>query len=163
MLSENYIKIESIYQHISSFLANGEIIGLITKDDKEKLHLNNKNSFIKDPGATIEDQSKNAIYKRLVTRVRDNLHIILSISSNTSHFAQKYRKFPAIFNNCNIVWFLPWSEDTLANVAHKVFSSFNIDCPPATIDKLAGHAASVHIGVQHECGRYRTLFKKGCI
>jgi len=160
LISESEIKSDSIYEHLNSFLATGEITGLIGKDDKEKLFINNKDILITEGGAKGENQSKRDVYKCLTTRVRDTLHIMLSISPNGIQFAQKYRMFPAIFSNCNIIWFLPWSEESLTNVAHNMFSDFKIDCPPATIDKLSAHAAAVHVGIREECIKYYEKLKR---
>ena len=159
ILAENDIKTEVIYEHINSFLATGEITGLITKDEKEKLLLNNKEIFTKE-FAGAEDQSKRAIYKYLITRVRDNIHIVLSMSSNLVRFSERYRKFPSIFSKCNIIWFLPWSEDALASVAHGMISTFGLNCPSSIIDRLSSHAASVHLGVQEESVKYHKKMKR---
>eukprot|EP01022_Parablepharisma_sp_SALTPOND_P000876 TRINITY_DN105183_c0_g1_i1.p1 TRINITY_DN105183_c0_g1~~TRINITY_DN105183_c0_g1_i1.p1 ORF type:complete len:4616 (+),score=767.18 TRINITY_DN105183_c0_g1_i1:15469-29316(+) len=160
LLPEGDIKTDILYEHVNSFLATGEITGMITKDDKDKLFLNNKDILVKEVAAGSGDQSKRAVYRHAVKNVRDRLHIILSMSPSARHFAQKHRNFPAIFSHCNLIWFLPWSEESLANVAHSMFTGFKIDCPPAVVNNLSAHAAALHVGMQEECKKYYERMKR---
>ncbi len=160
MMSESEIKTDILYEHLNSFLATGEITNLISKDDKEKLLMNNKDVLVKEAAGGNENSSRRAVFKYLITRVRDSMHLVLNVSPNGAQLAEKYRMFPAIFSCCNLVWFLPWSEESLINVASSMFTSFKLDCTPSVTEKLANHAAAVHTGVSEECDKYYDRLKR---
>lgn len=55
--------------------------------------------------------------------VRDQLHIVLSMSPIGDYFRNRVRKFPSIVNCCTIDWFQPWPKDALVAVATKFLST----------------------------------------
>lgn len=61
----------------------------------------------------------------LIDRVRDNLHIVLAFSPVGVKFRERARKFPALFNECTIDWFLPWPEEALVSVSETFVRGFN--------------------------------------
>jgi dynein heavy chain len=70
------------------------------------------------------DPTQNELYNYFVERVRDNLHIVLCFSPVGQKFRDRARKFPAIFNECSIDWFLPWPEEALVSVAETFIKNF---------------------------------------
>jgi dynein heavy chain len=59
-----------------------------------------------------------------ISRVKDCLHMILAFSPVGTKFRERAQKFPSLFSQCNIDWFLPWPEDALVSVAHKFLHTF---------------------------------------
>merc|ERR1712224_522215 len=51
--------------------------------------------------------------------VRDNLHIVLTMSPVGSALRVRMRMFPALVNCCTIDWFLPWPDEALLGVARR--------------------------------------------
>lgn len=160
IISEGDIKQDSIYEHLNSFLATGEITDLKRSPiEKDRLVGNIKELYLKE-APTKEDISSRAIYQWLVGRIRDALHIVLAVSPASYKFTEKHRLFPAIFSTCQYVWFLPWSEDALVNVARGLITSYNVDCPPEVTEKLAKHLGHTHISIQEVCENYLQRLKR---
>jgi len=59
-----------------------------------------------------------------VDRVRDYLHIVLCFSPVGQKFRDRAIKFPALFNECTIDWFMPWPEEALISVASSFINDF---------------------------------------
>merc|ERR1711976_294626 len=70
---------------------------------------------------------KNDIWKLFIERVRNNLHIILSMSPIGNSLKIWCRKFPAIVNCCTIDWYDSWSGDALQSVANRLLAYKKFD------------------------------------
>ncbi len=57
------------------------------------------------------------VYDYFLNRLKDNLHVVLCFSPVGNKFRERARKFPALFNECSIDWFLSWPEEALCSVA----------------------------------------------
>ena len=51
------------------------------------------------------DGSPVALFNYFISRVRDQLHIVLAMSPIGDAFRQRLRKFPSLVNCCTIDWF----------------------------------------------------------
>lgn len=51
---------------------------------------------------------RDAVYSHLISRVRDNLHIVLCMSPVGEAFRTRCRMFPSLVNCCTIDWFSEW-------------------------------------------------------
>ena len=60
--------------------------------------------------------TKDACYAAFISRVRDNLHIVLTMSPVGEAFRARCRQFPSLINCCTIDWFTEWPEDALVGV-----------------------------------------------
>lgn len=49
---------------------------------------------------------------------------MLCFSPVGQKFRDRARKFPALFNECTIDWFLPWPEEALVSVAETFIKNF---------------------------------------
>lgn len=88
-------------------------------------------------------------------RIRDNLHIILCFSPVGQKFRDRSRKFPALFNECTIDWFLPWPEAALVSVAETFIKNFKeLDTTNDIKEELMKHMGNVHIMVNQVCDLY---------
>ena len=77
--------------------------------------------------------------------MRDNLHIVLCFSPVGQKFRERARKFPALFNECCIDWFLPWPEEALISVAETFIKNFKeLYTKPETKIELYKHVGYVH-------------------
>lgn len=97
-------------------LSTGEIPGLIPKDEKEIWLSDVWTEFVKKFKDN-KEPTNTEIYDYFLNRLRDNLHIVLCFSPVGNKFRERARKFPALFNECTIDWFLPWPEEALKSVA----------------------------------------------
>jgi len=53
-------------------------------------------------------ETKDDLYNYFLEKVRDNLHIVLSLSPAGDALRIRCRNFPGLVSNTNIDWFFPW-------------------------------------------------------
>ena len=156
IMTDAEIKSENFLEYINSFLATGEIAGLIPKEEKDIFALESKNLYMKEYKKKGEDPPVRELWLYAINRVRDCLHVVLSFSPVGTKFAERARKFPALFSACTIDWFLPWPEEALVSVSRSFLSSFHVDVGdnPKIKDELERHMGKVHDMVTDVCHIY---------
>jgi len=141
-------------------LSTGEIPGLIPKDEREiwlgdcRTEFVKKNKDNKEPSAL-------EIYDFFLNRLRDSLHVVLCFSPVGNKFRERARKFPALFNECSIDWFMPWPVEALFTVADQSLNKFEkLDTKPETRLELPKWMASVHNQVNDMCDVYYAKMRR---
>jgi len=153
-LTDAEIKFETFLEAVNSMLATGEIPGLFIKEDRDIIPLQQKNVYMKEAGTKGEDPSALTLWIYFINRVKDNLHTVLCFSPVGTKFRERSQKFPSLFSQCNIDWFLPWPEEALISVSDKFLKSFKLDNTQAVKDQLIIHMGKVHKMVDEVCGIY---------
>ena len=159
ILTDAEVKNENFLEYINMVLSTGEIPGLIPKDEKEvwlgdvrteyvKKHKNNK------------EPTPLEIYDYFLSRLRDNLHVVLCFSPVGNKFRERARKFPALFNECSIDWFLPWPQVALRSVADQFISDLKIEAKKEVREQLPKWMAKVHIKINETCKDYYTKMRR---
>jgi dynein heavy chain, axonemal len=69
------------------------------------------------------------VYSFFVDRVRDNLHVVLTMSPVGASLRVRMRMFPSLVNCCTIDWFLPWPDDALISVSKKFLTVLDESAP----------------------------------
>jgi dynein heavy chain len=124
-MTDAEVKKEEFLEYINMVLSTGEIPGLLAKDEKEVWLMDIRNDYVKEKSLGNADPPASDLMNYFVDRVRDNLHIVLCFSPVGQKFRDRARKFPALFNECTIDWFLPWPEEALVSVAEKFINKFS--------------------------------------
>lgn len=127
ILTDAEIKFETFLEAVNSMLATGEIPGLFIKEDRDIIPLQQKNVYMKEAGTKGEDPSALTLWIYFINRVKDNLHTVLCFSPVGTKFRERSQKFPSLFSQCNIDWFLPWPEEALISVSDKFLKTFKLD------------------------------------
>lgn len=92
ILTDAEIKQEAFLECFNSFLATGEIAGLIPKEDKEVLAIECKGVYVKEGyGKKTEEPSTLTLWSYFINRVRDCLHVVLSFSPVGPKFRERAR------------------------------------------------------------------------
>jgi len=146
-LTDAEIKDESFLELFNSFLATGEVSGMLNKESKDSLALRSKPVMQKELNMKkTEDPSTQDLWNFCLNRVRDCLHIVLSFSPVGPKFRERARKFPALFSTPTIDWFMPWPEEALVSVAQNFIGKFEIDTNgnKQTVKQLEIHMGKVH-------------------
>lgn len=73
---------------------------MFAQDDKDRIAADIREWVIKQGGSP----SKEACYSAFINRVRDNLHIVLTMSPVGDAFRARCRQFPSLINCCTIDW-----------------------------------------------------------
>lgn len=127
ILTDAEIKFETFLEAINSMLATGEIPGLFIKEDRDIIPLQQKNVYMKEAGTKGEDPSPTLLWNYFISRVKDCLHTVLCFSPVGTKFRERSQKFPSLFSQCNIDWFLAWPEEALISVSEKFLKEFKLD------------------------------------
>jgi len=154
IMTDAEIKAESFLEAINSMLATGEIPGLIPKDEKDVFCLECKNVYMKEAGTKGQEPNLLELWIFFINRVKDCLHMILAFSPVGTKFRTRSQKFPSLFSQCSIDWFLPWPEDALVAVSHKFLDSFKMDAKKDVKAMLERHMGKCHDLVTEVCEIY---------
>jgi dynein heavy chain len=93
-------------------------------------------------------ESKDGAYQYFVSRVRDNLRIVLCFSPVGDNFRKRCLQFPSIINCCTIDWFNIWPNDALFSVADRYLNSNNaISNEEGMVQKLSNIFLKAHSNV----------------
>lgn len=122
LFSDTQIKNETFVEDISNMLNSGEVPNIFPSDERasicEAVRPHARQIFGKMAG----DMSTQELYAYFITRIKQNLHIVLAFSPIGDAFRERLRKFPALINCCTINWFTAWPSDALVAVARKFLS-----------------------------------------
>ena len=104
LFTDNQIISENFLEDINNILNSGEIPNLWELEEWEEIIRNTRkfNNDLKRP------DTRENIYRTFVERVRERLHVVLSMSPIGDALRIRCRKFPALVNCCTINWFFPW-------------------------------------------------------
>lgn len=80
--------------------------------------------------------------------------MILAFSPVGTKFRERSQKFPSLFSQCSIDWFLPWPEDALVSVSHKFLDGFKMDAKKTVREELEKHMGKCHDLVTEVCEIY---------
>lgn len=105
LFTDSQIKEESFLEDMSNLLNTGEVPNLFTLE--ERIDICDKMRVIdrQRDKSMQTDGSPVALFNLFVQIVREQLHIVLTMSPIGDSFRNRIRKFPAIVNCCTIDWF----------------------------------------------------------
>ena len=119
LFSDTQIKNETFVEDINNMLNSGEVPNIFPADEKAQI-AEAVRPFAKAVfGKASADMTQNDLYAFFISRVRENLHIVLAFSPIGDAFRDRLRKFPALINSCTIDWFTAWPSDALVAVAQR--------------------------------------------
>ncbi|VDO08408.1 unnamed protein product [Rodentolepis nana] len=156
LFSDNQILMEEFVEDLNNILNSGEVPGLFNSEMFEKLIIGTRPAAKK---AGIPEGDRDAIYRFCIERVRNNLHLVITMSPMGSAFRNRLRMFPSLVNCCTIDWFTEWPEDALLGVAKSKFSSMNIDSTELK-DKMAEICTFTHLTVSSASIRFYEELKR---
>ena len=142
LLTDAQVPDEKFLVLINDLLASGEIPELFVDDEIEEI-ISGVRSEVKSTGQ--EDTRENC-WNFFIDRVRKLLKVVLCFSPVGSTLRVRARKFPALVNCTQIVWFHDWPLEALRSVALR-FTSAMEDVPENMKKAVADSMAYMHCSV----------------
>lgn len=121
LFTDNQILEEVFLEDINNILNSGEVPNIWAIDERDGI-INNTRAF---NAALKRPEDPETIYRTFVERVRDRLHVVLSMSPVGDALRIRCRKFPALVDCCTINWFFPWPKEALMSVAHTILDGYS--------------------------------------
>lgn len=119
LFTDTQIKEEGFLEDINNLLNSGEVPNLFNNEEKIDI-LEKMRQMDRQKDKSLQtDGSPVALFNLFVTIVKEQLHVILSMSPIGDAFRNRVRKFPSVVNCCTIDWFQSWPKDALLAVATK--------------------------------------------
>lgn len=153
-MTDSEIKNESFLEAINSMLATGEIPGLHNKEDRDIIPYQTKPVYMKEAGVKGYEPSVGELWNFFINRVKDHLHMVLAFSPVGTKFRERAQKFPSLFSQCSIDWFLPWPKEALIATSSKFLDNYEVDCSKEVKVELMTHMGQVHNMVTEICDVY---------
>ncbi|XP_048509500.1 dynein axonemal heavy chain 3 isoform X1 [Athalia rosae] len=125
LFGDNQIKNESFVEDINMILNTGDVPNLYASDEKAEILEKMINTTREGSGKKIESTPM-ALYNFFVERVKNNLHVVLTMSPIGNAFRNRVRMFPSLINCCTIDWYTAWPEDALERVASTFLKDLDI-------------------------------------
>ncbi|KAK3576323.1 hypothetical protein CHS0354_039732 [Potamilus streckersoni] len=119
LLTDSDIVKESFLEDINCILNSGEVPDLFDQEEQDGIMMDLKQAAAQ---ADIPD-TRVAIYQFFISRVRKNLHVVLTMSPAGGKFRQRCRMNPALINCCTIDWYDEWDDEAMLSVAQVFFES----------------------------------------
>eukprot|EP00899_Mesostigma_viride_P003607 jgi/Mesvir1/13247/Mv18980-RA.1 len=115
LFTDSQITDEHFLVYLNDLLSSGDIPDLYSPEDKDNI-INAMRGEVKSAGLT--DTRENC-WAMFISKVRANLHVILTCSPVGEQFRVRAQRFPALVNSTVINWFQPWPEKSLLSVASR--------------------------------------------
>ncbi|OWF46435.1 Dynein heavy chain 6, axonemal [Mizuhopecten yessoensis] len=119
LLTDSDIVKESFLEDINCILNSGEVPDLFDNEELDGITMDLKQTAAE---ADIPD-TRASVYQFFIHRVRQNLHVVLTMSPAGGKFRQRCRMNPALINCCTIDWYDEWEEEAMLSVAQVFFSN----------------------------------------
>ncbi|XP_076627799.1 dynein axonemal heavy chain 1 [Colletes latitarsis] len=113
LFSDTQIKDDAMLEDLNSVLNNGDVPNIYQMEEMEKI-FHSMRGAVQEAGLQI---NRSNLFSAYVKTVRNNLHVVITMSPIGEVFRARIRQFPALVNCCTIDWFCPWPEAALQSVA----------------------------------------------
>ncbi|WAR20146.1 DYH6-like protein, partial [Mya arenaria] len=155
LLTDADIVKESFLEDINCILNSGEVPDLFDHEEIDGIAMDLKQAANQ---ADIPD-TRQGVYNFFITRVRQNLHVVLALSPAGGRFRQRCRMNPALINCCTIDWYDEWDDEAMLSVAEVFFENTEfIADKDIDIQELKKKVASMCVDIHKAIGRMAVTY-----
>ncbi|XP_062240587.1 dynein axonemal heavy chain 2 [Platichthys flesus] len=147
---------ESFLEDINNVLSSGEVPNLYKQDEFAEVCSALSESARKDKVVETPD----SLFRYLIERVRNNLHIVLCMSPVGEPFRNHILQYPALVNCTTIDWFFDWPKDALLEVAQRDLDGLELGSMEGIRKKVAGIFVTTHQSVAQVSQKMKLELKR---
>jgi dynein heavy chain len=129
IFSDNDIINEAFVEDINNILSVGEIPNLFSpKEDLPAIREKIKKEYIREFGTEGKELrvSEDELNEYFFTRMQSNFHLMICMSKTGDNLRNYCRMYPGLVNNTTLIWFMPWPQEALIEVAQKYLKEIDI-------------------------------------
>jgi dynein heavy chain, axonemal len=119
LFTDAHVVEEGFLEFLNNMLTTGMVPALYNQEERDLL-CNSVRPYVRQLGLS---ETPDNLWSYYVSRCRNNLHIVLSMSPSGTKLRIRCRNFPGFVSNCVIDWFFPWTENALEKVAEYFLTS----------------------------------------
>ena len=112
LFTDTQIISEQMVEDLNSILNSGDVTGVYQEKDMEEILNACKGDCVKKG---IQPNKMN-IFGQYLSRIKENIHIVMAMSPLSASFSTRLRMFPSLVNCCTLDWFSEWPEEALLAV-----------------------------------------------
>ncbi|EEZ99537.1 Dynein heavy chain, cytoplasmic-like Protein [Tribolium castaneum] len=148
LFTDTQIVQEDFLEDINNILNSGEVPNLFEADEYEKVII-----ATRDPakGAGVDPANRDGIYDYFISRVRNNLHLVICMSPVGDAFRRRCRMFPSLVNCCTIDWFEKWPHEALLSVSQNALKDLGSE---ELCHNLSTICVTIHESVEEMTERF---------
>ncbi|XP_054281409.1 dynein axonemal heavy chain 7-like [Macrosteles quadrilineatus] len=124
-VSENELTDEMFLQDLDMILSTGQIPDMFSSSELERIY--DMVRLSAQGGNRNLDINPLTVFAFFVSRCRQNLHIILSLSSISYSFRRWLSLYPSLLNHCTVDWVEDWPEEALEKIAFHYWDGLEIE------------------------------------
>uniref|UniRef100_A0A8C2Y898 Dynein heavy chain 5, axonemal-like n=1 Tax=Coturnix japonica TaxID=93934 RepID=A0A8C2Y898_COTJA len=158
IFTDNEIRDESFLEYLNNVLTSGEVSNLFARDEIGEITQDLIPAMKKEyPKRTPTGEN---LYNYFLTRVRNNLHVVLCFSPVGEKFRTRALKFPGLISGCTMDWFQRWPKDALVAVAQHFLASYPIKCTDEVKKSVINTMGTFQDIVAEKCVEYFERYRR---
>ncbi|KAJ3125137.1 Dynein heavy chain 1, axonemal [Nowakowskiella sp. JEL0407] len=143
---------EACLEDVNNILNSGDVPNIYTAEELDKI--NNAMRPVATELAILPTREN--LFSLYISRVRQNLHLIICMSPIGEAFRNRLRMFPSLINCCTVDWFSTWPEEALKSVAANSVSEISDLGSEQVIDGIVDLCVVMHESVRAKCLQYKS-------